>query len=335
MAILKRNVKIEWKINPNYFTITNAKNISAPVQRIGSARGSVNRMLTKDEMMRTLMPNVLGIDPTSHSSNWAKELADYWHSISQEVPEQGLTLDISLIFDKDDGHPIRSKYIKKLLSENKEIKDSNELMKALTDPDSKIKVTEDELYRYAEPVSVVDYLLWYYCQGYRRVANDLSTVNKSTNIDFYMYSEETKKEIKKAISKNMILATNAFVEISKDPSKVRSLICIMSPDKARDTIKMSDEDLVIEAHGLLTSKPDQLMNIIKDKHLELRGKVELYINVGVLKRIPETKVVVDGIEQTKVLGHTMEEVIVYLTTDNPENKKHLNEIELRFKELTK
>ena len=335
MALLKREIKLEWKVNPNYFTIVNHKQLTMPVKRIGSAKLSVNRMLSNDEMMRTLMPNILGIDPTSQSSNWTKEVAEYWHSLCIEVPQQGLTLNTSMIFDKGDGNSIRSKYIKLFLEKNKDIETSEDLMKALTDPTSKHKVTEEELYRYACPDSITDYLLWIYCKNYRLVANDLDSINKSNRIEFYMYDVQSRAEAKKQSSKKVIDATQLFVKLSTEPQTLKDVLCLLAPDKIKSIVSMSDEDVTIELHQLLMNKPSEFVTVATDKNLKMKAKIEKYIAVNVLKRHLESRAIVDAIDQTKVIGYTVDEAIVYLSSEDVDKKKYLNDLEIRFKNTIK
>jgi len=335
MALLKREIKLEWKVNPNYFTVVNSKNLTMPVKRIGSARPSVNRMLSNDEMMRALMPNILGIDPTSQSSNWTKEVAEYWHSLCIEVPQQGLTLNTSMLFDIGDGHPIRSKYIKLFLEKNKSIDTSDAMMEALTSPASKLKVSEEELYRYGSPESITDYMLWVYCKNYRLVANDLDSINKSNRIEFYMYDIQSKAEAKKQSSKKVLDATQLFVKLSSDPTALKDTLCILAPDRIKSIVSMSNEDITLELHQLLMNKPSDFVTVATDKNLNMKAKIEMYIAVNVLKRHLESKAIVDAIDQTRVIGYTLEEAIVYLSSEEVDKKKYLNDLEIRFKNTIK
>lgn len=335
MAILERKVKIEWKLNPSYFSSINSKHISVNVQRIGSTRTAVNRMLINDEMMRTLMPPILGIDPRSAVNNWSKDLADYWHALSVEVPENGLVFDASLNFDISDGHSIRKPYIQKFLSDNKDIKTSEQMRDALTDISSKHYVKEEELYRYAEPINTYDYLVWYYCKGYRDVANDLSSVNKSNNIRFYMVDEAKQKAARKVKSLSMIDATNKYVELSKDSASLKAIYSVIKPMEAKKIYSMADEELIIEVHGLLMSSPHKFLELANDKNLKVKGEIEQMVASGVIKRIPETSTIVDSIDQTKVMGNTIEEMIVYMNSDKEDVKKHVNELRIRLKNTVK
>lgn len=335
MALLKRTIKIEWKLNPSYFSVINKEFLHMPVKRIGSTITAVNRMLTEDEMMRAFMPNILGIDPTNPNANWTKEVSDYWHSLSQDVPERGLTLDTSLRFDIMDGHSIRKRYIQDLLKLDSSIKTSEDLMKAVINPDSKHKVEERLLYRYAEAVEPVDYLLWYYCLGYRSVANDLSSVNKSSKIDFYMYNQEDKQKAKKDSTKRVIRATEIYVELSKTPEKLRDVLCILEPENVKNTLKLELEDVTINVHEFLMKSPERFISIAEDKNLSLRAKIEKYIATNVFKRMSHTKTIVDGIDNTKLIGHTVDEAILYMKSEEPDRKKYLSEVEFRYKDITK
>lgn len=334
MAIVNRQIVIEWKVNPTFFAITNVKNLSCPAKRIGSAIGSVNRMITNDEMMRVLMPSLVGIDPSNTQGNWTKEVADWWHSLSVEVPDVGLKLDTSLNFDMQDAHPIRSKYVSQYVEKHK-IKSSEEFAEYAMGTKGENRIIEDEMYRYAAPVKVYDYLLWSYSKGYRPVANSLETINKSPNIQFFMYDEEEKKVAKRKVSKTMTDAIKVYAEQINNTEKLRSVLMVITPNKTREYIKMGKEDVEMEAQQMLMRNPETFMNTLSDKALEERAKIERYVAVGVLKRSPDTKIIVDGIEITKVLGYTNDEAVVAFRADTPENKKYINELEFRFKEIVK
>ena len=335
MAKLTREVKIEWKINPSYFNTINSKVLTMPVKRIGSAVTSVNKMLIRDEMMRTLMPTMLGIDPTSQTSNWTREVSDYWHSLSVEVPESGLIMNTSLLFDIGDSHPIRSKYIKKLLNENKDIKTSEDMVKALTDKSSKLFVSEDNIYKYAEPENIDMYLLWIYCQGYRSVSNSLGDINKSHNIDFYMYSTEDRKNAKRDKSLVAINAMKALVGISSNPEDMRNVLLVLLPTRGREVISMADADVTMELHTILTSRPADILKTIEDKNLKTRALIAKYLASNLIKNLVNTSTYVDNIDQTMVLGYTIEEVIVFFNSDSPDNKKYLSELNIRYKQTIK
>lgn len=334
MAQLTRKVKIEWKINPTYFTKVNEKNMSFPIKRIGSTIPAVNRMLSNDEMMRAIMPNILGIDPSSVTSNWTKELAHYWHSLCVEVPEQGLILDASIRFSISDSNSVRSKHIKEFVKAHA-IKDDVELMKTLTDSDSKLKVSEEELYKYAEPVVPSEYVLWFYCLGYRAVANSLDTINKSSKIEFFMYDEQIKRESRKKQSKEMINATQLYVELSKEPDTLRNVMIVVNPTQAKTYISSSEEDISIDAHEILMKNPSEFIKYAKDSNLKHRATIEKYIATGILRKIQETDTIVDSADVTKVIGTTMDEAVVFFTKDSPEHKKAISEFSYRFNELSK
>ncbi len=332
MVTIERNVIIEWKLNPSFYAIINSKNFSSRPQRIGSAINSVNKMLTRDEMMRTLMPIILGIDPTSNKSDWSKELAEYWNSLSIIVPEAGLTLDTSLMFDIEDAHSIREKYVKDYITKHKITSSKEFAEKALK---GNTKIDEELMYRYAQIINPEHYVWWVYCQGYRGVANSLDTVGKSENINFFMYTQEDKDVARRQTANIMTKAMTIYGQISDKPSTLRDVLIVMKPESTLSILKLKDEDLIVDLYNLLMTMPDKFTNVASSKTLTQKALLEKYIALKLFKKLEGTGMIVDGIDTTKVIGSSHEEAISYFSNESSDVKKYLNELELRFKQMIK
>ena len=70
-----------------------------------------------------------------------------------------------------------------------------------------------------------------------------------------------------------------------------------------------------------------------DKKILTKAKLENYVNAGLLKRLPNTEILVDKNDPDIVLGNTMEEAVIY--AERQENKAAMSEYETIYKNYKK
>ena len=248
MEVIKRKVTIHWKYSPSTFEKINKRVLGSNVKKIGASRPAVNSILEQYEMLKVLMPSILGINPESRDTDWDKHIAYYWNSLSLDVPSSGKTLEVGLRFDIRDKK--RKEYIDEL-SKKVATKANAEPFKTNKDLATYVmgynndipNVDEDERWKYGTPISIEDYLVWRYIQNYRDVADKFEDINKSPKIRFYLHTQEdedrAKAEENKLRNKAMTEFTKFITESTEED--FNNVISIIYPEQIKSLVETKDK----------------------------------------------------------------------------------------------
>ncbi len=330
---IKRQVNIVWKYNPTTFEKINSEVVGEQFRKIGSSITAVTKIVQNSAMLRLLMPQLLGVDPDSNDVNWDRTVKHYWDSISVDIPSGGRKLETGFVFDLSDLN--REKYIKELVSE-KSIKSDRELAEYVMGADSKgeLNVKEEARWKYANPINVEDYLLWRYILNYRHIANSIEDVNKSPNIRFYLHTEEEKERIKKQEFKTKQGAINKYIKFIEKASKddIDDLLSVISPVSIKDIVFNKDlEDKQMQIMEFVTANPTSFVNTVDDKNIKTKALIERLIAFNVLKKLPNSTVVVESADPSVTIGNNSDECVSFIL--NEKNKVKVNELISKYKSL--
>lgn len=328
---VNRKVSIQWKINNSAFRTVNMKTLVGVNRKIGSSRSGVNKMLANSAEQEAIMPNILGADPKSPSANWNKLLADYWNSLSIDIPYGGKELETGWVFNF--YNPKKESAIEKLSDKVKSVKDSDSLAKHVMS-----KIPEEQKYLYGDPISPQDYMLWRYCLVYRDVANDFEDVDKSGHIRFYLI-EEGQLEIKrKAKFVTKKISMEEFIKLADDSDKVENILYIAISDGKvprpdNSLTALDDTDKLMKLEALQSEEPDYFVSLCKDKHLTTKALIEKYVFFNIFRKLPNTSIIVDATDPGIVIGNSIDEAISFVT--NEVNSNAMKEYSARYKGLPK
>jgi len=318
---ISKKINIYWKENRSGFYVANKKEISPEPRLIGSAQSSVSKMLAQSEEQAMLMPILVGESPTSQ--NWQKRLATYWHSLSVPILPSGRELEIGFKYDYNTTNDIRRSHIDKL---NKtEIKDSSSLSQYVEK-----SVNEEDKYKYGEPINIEDYMLYRYCLTYRDVANDIKDVDKSSKIRFYLFSKEQRDKLRKEAHLNKKKALAKYLEVIKDEGWVLDLLYVLGRGLSAE--KMDKEEREQELYKESEQKPNEFIALAEDKNVKLKGYIERLIGASILKRLPNSSIIVDGNAPEFIVANTIEEAITFFNNEE-RNKAKINEFKTRYNGL--
>ena len=197
---------------------------------------------------------------------------------------------------------------------------------------------EAEHYKVGTPINPFEYLLWKYCLVYPDVANDVSFVNKSPKIRFYLSSEDAKQRIEQHKVKTKEQAMEAYLKLISERSKVIDVLFAMGLGGNVFEISKNNskkEALDLQMHILLQSEmdknPEKFITVAADKNLALKGMIEKYIAYNILRRITGTNIITDYADGSKIIGNDLDAAITFFS--NQENKAVISEYETRFKDL--
>jgi len=309
MYTVNKQITIYWTKNSSAFLKANPDlAIEEGTRTIGSSRSAVKTMLANGEEQRAIMPTVLGIDPNSQTSNWDKELKNYWDSISQTIPPEGKKLNISFSYDFKTQDDLRHKAIKDLKADEKDIKDDKSLAEFVEE-----NVEEQYKYKYGKPVDAADYMLWRYCLVYGFIANTLKDVDKSPKkIKFYLYSEEEKKKERKEKSAVKLKVTEYYVKVAKDKKLLDAILTVTGTEN----VDSLDPDDKLQALDLYTVEhPKTFINLVEDKHIETKADIEKLITANQLRRLPHTTRIVDAEDFEKPIGDNIDDAVAFFLND--------------------
>jgi hypothetical protein len=326
MITRSKKVKLEWKLNPSAFALINKEVIGEKTRNLGSTIAAVGKMMERGEELRSIMPTILGSDPTSTTVNWTDLVLKYWSGISIQVPPAGKEFEIGFHYELNDFR--KKDHIQALVKANPDIKTDEDLANFVEGTtDKKPNVTSDERYRYGTPISPEQYIHWRFATFHREVANTFSDVNKSSHIRFYLYSEEELQEARKITFKTSKDALTKYLQILGNKSEVDSILTVYEVNIS--TMNDLDKDMMLK--GYAESDPKRFLSIANDPNLKTKALIERYILKGLLKRLSNTDIIVDANNPAIVVGNTVSEAITFFSPDNVKSKAIVAELEARYK----
>lgn len=319
---ISKKINIYWKENRSGFYMANKKEISPEPRLIGSADSSVKRMLARGEEQAMTMSTIIGESP--NSQEWQKKLTNYWHSLSVPIPPSGKELEIGFEYDYNTGDEQRKSYISKLTN----VKDSNDLAKYVED-----KVEEQDKYKYGMPINPEDYMLYRYCLVYRFVANHINDIDKSVKIKFYLFSKAERDKLRKEKYNVKKQVTVKWLEVIKDPDRLMDLLYTIGKGNEAEKLK-EDFDKEQLLNTWAEANPNEFLKLVDDKNIKTRGYIERLIDSGILKRLPNSSIIVDANEPDVTVGDNMDSAINFFSNAE-RNKVKLNEFKTRYNTLKK
>jgi len=169
------------------------------------------------------------------------------------------------------------------------------------------------------PINIHDWIIWKYCLVYGRVANDISTVNNSPKIRFYLYSKDEEVNTKHLMLKVKKKAFNEMIKLLENESKIDMVLRLFGIDA--DKLSLKEKELAIDTYATDEQYVHKFVEITTDKSLEIKGFIEDCIFKQKLKRIPNTQTIM---YEDSVVGNTMEEAVAYF--NNQKNTAIYNQL---------
>jgi hypothetical protein len=263
----------------------------------------VLRGLNQEEEERYLK-DIIGVNPKSQ--DWNKETKNYWANMRARVPQGdiGLELEIGFSYPSDE---IAAKAEKAAddFTEYVDILKSNQ--------------------KFGNPINVTNYILFRYALVYNKIANKEEDIYKSPNITMYITSksEKLKKETKLLKAKQKAFAKS--MEIGENETIIDGILYQFDIPPRH----LSLTEKLLEVNKIVTEKPYDFIRIVNDSKFEMKSLIEGAIINGDLRRIENTDVIYFG--DNDLLGNSIDETIVFLTSKEPRNTNILNTIKAKQK----
>lgn len=336
MKTVTRIVRIELRNNPSVFELINKEAFGVTSLRLGSTVSSVQHLLSRSEELRVLMPTLIGCSPID--SSWQDKVGTYLNDFFMEIPKNGLSMNISYNVDFGD---IRTKdaltaYEKSLGKKDDSLDKEGWVVGNITGNlnNGYNKVDEEDLYKYVTFINPEQYINYRMCLKHSKVANSYKDINKSTNIEFYLTSEEQIRENKREktrIKNEAFKIYNEFISDS-DTSKINHYVIASNLVGSVEYYKtLNFEDKCALLLDMCNNEPAKFINLKKDSNITIRAQIIMYMWYNILKTLPNSTVIVDASNPEKIIGNTMNEAISYMS--NELNRAHIADLNNRYKSL--
>lgn len=323
-------VELISKVNPDVFRLLNKDVFSDLGGRLGSVQGAVKNILSPqyEQMLKSLMPTILTTSP--NDPTWYKRVANYWNSFGLKIPIGGVRLEIGFNFNINDTErkaaiteliDIASKATPKFI-----IKTDEDLR------DYVLKnITELEKFKYATPINVELYLTWIFCLGHREVAKHADHINKSVKIHLLLIDPKDIEDTRRSQHTLSVEASKKYLEIIADRSKVKDILYA----KGENASKYDDIDADAKLKMFADNNPREFLTIANSSNLTTKAKIERYCVKGILKRLPNTSIIVDANDPGVVVGNTLDEAIAYFSSEAADRVAKVKEFKTRYSQIVK
>jgi hypothetical protein len=164
--------------------------------------------------------------------------------------------------------------------------------------------------------SLSDYLLLCYCLKYPRVAKNISDVNKSGKIRFYLYEKSTALVARMSELEIEFKASRLFSTIQEDDDKLNAVLLEFKEDYTKYKTTLEKVLKVNELYKPTVVTQNMLIKIVEDTNWETRYLVLASKKAGKLKN-PENSTLYYYNE--KLIGSNLDEAILFLLSDSVEN----------------
>lgn len=326
MVTNNKTIELISKVHPTIFQLRNKDIFGTIAQPLGSTRGAVQTILSKhEEMLKILMPMI--ISTSTNDTSWYKKVENYWHSFSLKVPIGGVKFEIGFIYDIYDIS--RKSNIESLIARAKanniDIKTDEAFMNYVL-----ANVPEDDKYKYATPINAEQYLNWVYLKGHRQVANDESVVDMSTKISFVFIDPKKVEDKKRELHSLSTKALETYIEILHDRAKVKNILYV----RGEDASKLDQIDADIKLKAFCDNSPKEFLQLVNDEGLLIKARIERYCVRGILKRLPNSSIIVDSSDTSNVIGNGIDEAVAYFKSEAADKVVKTKEFAAKYKAIT-
>ena len=328
MVSKSRTINLISKLNPDVFKVINKDIFGTVEQPLGSTHGAVARVLAPeyDDLLKSVMPTVISLNP--NDPTWYKRIKYYWDSFTVKVPIGGINLEIGFNFDLDSN--IRKvaidDLIKKAKANGTELKTEEEFANYVIKT-----VNEFDIHKYGSPINSTQYLIWLFCLGHRKVAKQTDKINKSTNIEFVLIDPKEIENTKKVQYTLSIEATKKYLEIIADRQKVKDILYI----KNINVSVLDDFDVDIRLKHFVDTEPKEFLTIANDPAMNIKARIERYCISGILKKLPNSSIIVDANDNSVLVGNSIDEAVIYFSSEAPDRAAKVKEFKTRYSQLNK
>lgn len=314
--INEKTVTLMQKLETSSFIEKNAKIFTVTDKPLTANDFAQRKLLSNSDFLSDIMPVLIGVDDKDMS--WRKIVSKYFHEINIIIPLiQGKPLDISMTYDINS-----SSHTEKIKTLDKKVKTSEELSDYVN-----ANIEEVDKHYYGTPINYIDYVAYVFAYYHSHVANNLEDANKSAKIAFYMVTKEALEQRKQKAYSTAKTVRKYLSLIDEKPALFDNMCTVLN-------IKGIDKlDKLANLEVLSKTNPSVFIAAVTDKHLKDKAMINSYVQNGLLYKIPNSGVIVDGNDRSVIIGGNMSEAISFFA--NVKNKDYIDTIASQYKVMEK
>ena len=292
------------------------------IYRIGSCldiKTSKNLKGIEGELEKMLMPNIIGINSTDN--HFQQHINDYWGNIGVLIPG-----DEAHLKEDEKGRLIKFALLVKGSVLKLTIEGENDIEKKVAIISKGIV---DRTIEFEEEAAVPDFLLLCFALKNKEVAKDVSLAYNSPRIKYYIFNKNIAVKQRMNIIELKQKSMELFTEIQNDDNKVNALLIMFNLLPTDFDTAM---DRVIALDGEYSKSVDTMQKFVdyaNDENLELKYVIKLATRKGKINSPSNTDAYYYG---QILLGRNIDEAVLYLKSDEPENRNIRSTLEREIKE---
>lgn len=271
------------------------------------------------ELEQKFMPAILGMNLTDN--NFQAKVDEYWGNIGVFVPAEDPFLK-----EEERGKVLKINYT--VVGENRRNKIDNE-------PNIEVKIDMIKKCILNGTVtldydSIGDFILLCYCLKYSRVAKEVSHLDRSPKILFYIYNKSSAVKVRLNTIELRNKAIQYFNEVKENETKVNALL-VMFDDLPTMYDDLDDKVIALDKYyNKNTESMHKFVEWARDTDLDLKYLIRYATQKGKLMRPSNT----DAYYYNQVLlGKNINEAVLFLKdTTNSEAKAIKDTLEREIKD---
>lgn len=177
-----------------------------------------------------------------------------------------------------------------------------------------IKSNKEPLSATNMPIKLMDYIRYRHALKNPEVAPSKDLADGNQMIVYYIFDPEMVQEKHTKSTKDKDAALQIYLQIKTDTDKVSTMLTLMGVD-IREFYGQKEKDaLMIQAlRNLAETKPTEFLKEFDEKDMEIRGDLQIMVNLGVLKQYGQKYV---DAESNDPLGNSVAEMISFFKDDD-------------------
>lgn len=326
-----RSITITPVTNYSAYRLANRASLKERRQVIGSSIKSCQILSSNKEEVEAYFPPIIGL--SSNNPEFISRVKAYLSNIQLVVPEQGITLNISFVYNR------KSDYEKQIKPKEDKINaefdninraDINAIENAVKKYIEDTNALESTKFKYGHPVNIQEYLMYRHCLLYREVAKDIALINSDSSIRFYIKNEqrEKDKEMKRIAMKK--IAMRNFLELNASDTKRTAVyieLAASNNSSVNDALLKSSAEQEAALMDLVNNDPAKFNKLYSDKNVLTKAFIETAIARGELIRAEFNQQI--STPEGTFIGSNINEAVAYF--DNPNNANIRTTLENKLK----
>jgi hypothetical protein len=99
----------------------------------------------------------------------------------------------------------------------------------------------------------------------------------------------------------------------------------------QDLKELTDSEPEAKLLEVATTNPERFLALMVDKNVVVKAEIKKWEMAGLIRKLPNTTIYVDGSDATVSLGNTLDDVVGYVSAEL--NAAYINTLRLKFKNI--